>query len=174
MMYRIINGLVAILNHHHSCICRYSTIQQNNCTQSPSFHPQSGYGTNYQKPQQQPWTWNPSKRKSRQSDSNTADLVFNCIVSPLRKHGCFKLSVKMLLLQPCTLMEEEEEKIYRIFCSHGTLWCMIQSKTKKSFTYVCWKCVSHAFQRDDCQCKVKFRPYLLWIFAFFHLLALTF
>jgi hypothetical protein len=27
---------------------------------------------------QQPWTWNPSKRKSRQSDSNTADLVFNC------------------------------------------------------------------------------------------------
>jgi molybdopterin/thiamine biosynthesis adenylyltransferase len=30
------------------------------------------------------------------------------IVSPLRKHGCFKLSVKMLLLQPCTLMEEEE------------------------------------------------------------------
>jgi hypothetical protein len=130
MMYRIINGLVAILNHHHSCICRYSTLQQNNCTQSPSFHPQSGYGTNYQKPQQQPWTWNPSKRKSRQSDSNTADLVFNCIVSPLRKHGCFKLSVKMLLLQPCTLMEEEEEKIYRIFFSHGTLWCMIQSKTK--------------------------------------------
>ena len=34
-------------------------------------------------------------------------LVFNCTVSPLRKHGCFKLSVKMLLLQPCTLMEEE-------------------------------------------------------------------
>jgi hypothetical protein len=31
------------------------------------------------------------------------------IVSPLRKHGCFKLSVKMLLRQPCTLMEEEEE-----------------------------------------------------------------
>ena len=31
------------------------------------------------------------------------------IVSPLGKHGCFKLSVKMLLLQPCTLMEEEEE-----------------------------------------------------------------
>jgi hypothetical protein len=30
------------------------------------------------------------------------------IVSPLRKHGCFKLSVKMLLLQPYTLIEEEE------------------------------------------------------------------
>jgi hypothetical protein len=30
------------------------------------------------------------------------------IVSPLRIHGCFKLSVKMLLLQPCTLIEEEE------------------------------------------------------------------
>jgi hypothetical protein len=28
----------------------------------------------------------------------------------LRKHGCFKLSVKMLLRQPCTLMEEEEEE----------------------------------------------------------------
>ena len=49
------------------------------------------------------------KRKSRQSDSNTADIVLIVhIVSPLRKHGCFKLSVKMLLLQPCTLMEEEE------------------------------------------------------------------
>jgi hypothetical protein len=46
-------------------------------------------------------------------------LKRRCWVSPLRKHGCFKLSVKMLLLQPCTLLEEEEEEECIFHC---TMW----------------------------------------------------
>jgi hypothetical protein len=74
-----------------------------------SFSPSTiGYGTNYQRPQQRPWTWNPLKgNPGNQILAPLTLFLIVHIVSPLRKHGCFKLSVKMLLLQPGTLMEEE-------------------------------------------------------------------
>jgi hypothetical protein len=40
----------------------------------------------------------------------------------LRKHGRFKLGVKMLLLQLCTLMEEEEVKLKSVHDVKSLAW----------------------------------------------------
>jgi hypothetical protein len=58
---------------------------------------------------------------------------------------------------------------YPLLCGFPTCWHPFHHKG----SVTCSPRIALMFI-DDCQCKVKFRTYFLWIFAFFHLLALKF